>query len=407
MDERWNRLIPPSAPPAAHLGDAEFAQVELSQTADKHLADCAWCQQRRDSMSSQDREALDALLADLDARPVASQTLEAAREWSLPSALSALLVADETTWPDVAPAQLWRLSWRGEDTLAVVLERTSWWVRVAPLTTDVALADEYTLVTDKAGTSLRQPTGVFLRASATVPMFTFSRYLGDVEAVGNYSSTEALRRLETACLEQAEPPADLPTGPRLEPDDWDRLEALDALQDQMRWFETATHKVFDQDGLIVGRTEQSAGADKSVDVTELLRRDKDLRGLMESTGLAPGRLNDLKIGRIQPAPADRAALEKHFGVSVQGGYSEEARLALLEVVSEPAHRDDWSQWRDEPDTGTVEAEDRLVRFMEHLLDQPLAARSVATRSAEPPEPQTVEQWREVWRSRLAMRRRQP
>src|SRR5689334_17173074 len=94
MSESWNDLIPPAAGLSAHLGDTELAAVDLAPPAEKHLADCAWCQQRRQSLTPDSRQELASLLDELDNSDVPTVTVQAAAAWSLPSALVAALQAD-------------------------------------------------------------------------------------------------------------------------------------------------------------------------------------------------------------------------------------------------------------------------------------------------------------------------
>lgn len=401
MSESWHDLIPPAAGLSAHLGDTELADVDLAPSTEKHLADCAWCQQRRHSLSDDRRQELASLLDELDSVDVPAAAVQAASAWSLPSALVAALQADSSLWPAVAPTQLWRMSWRGQDALAVVLERDSWWARVAPLTTDTGLADEYTFLVDETETTLSQPAAIFMRATATVPLYTLSWFIGDV-ASAETDVRQALRRLEVAHLEQSPPPADVPTGSMLTPDDWDRLEALDALSEQMRWFEAATHGIVDDAGPLAGRVDASHEA--AVEASTLLnQRGIGLREVADGTGLAASKILDFKSGRLQPSAHDRAALTKHFGLPVRGGHSEDERFATFEVLCEPANRHHWYGWRGRQ--GGASPEDCLVPFMEDFMDHPVAARSV---SAQPTSGQDLsrEDWLRVVRDRLAMHRHQ-
>ena len=402
MSENWNDLVPPAWGVSKHLADGELAAADLTPAADKHLADCAWCRQGRQALSPDDRDGLAALLEQLDRVEVPKEVVQAASALALPGALIDALHTDQAEWPQVAPAQLWRLSWRGLDMLAVVLQRETWWARVAPLTTDVALADEYTYLAGEPSSILAQRTAIFLRATATVPLYTLSWYLGRVASSGNAGTAESLRRLEIACLQQSSPPADLPTGPPLAGDDWDRLEALETLSEQMGFFEAATHGIMDESGPIAGRVD--AGQENAEEASTLLRqRGVELRSLMAGTGLPAGRLTDWKSGHIPPSAEERTALTRYFHVPVKGGgHPENERLALFDLLCEPAHRNDWFASPAEP--GTPQPEDRLVPFMEHLLDHPVAARTVTTHGT-PGRELSREEWRNVWRDRLAINRR--
>lgn len=422
MTDRWDRITPPGMTPTAHLGDAELAAAQLPAAVEKHLADCRWCRTRRGALSDADRESLADLLADLDTVSAPAQTLEAAAALRLPAALTGVLESDAESWPDVAPAQLWRMSWHGKDALAVVLERNSWWVTVAPLSTDVELADEYTLVCDADATSLTHPTAVFLRAATTVPQFTLSRFLGDVRPAGVASPATELQRLNLACIQSAEPPSTVPTGPKLAVDDWDRQEALDSLVELMGWFEAATADVLDEDGAIVGGGPRSKENVDTIDVVELLKRSSaDLPTLAESTGLEPARIVTLLQGAGKPSAEERTALGEYFGVTVAGGAADKVRLALLEVLSEPANRALWRHadvatrssqgershetWTDDPSGAAGHRSGESVRpYIEDLLRHGFAARSVADTDRGHADG-GLEEWRAYWRDVLAHRRR--
>lgn len=422
MTHRWDRVTPPAETPTAHLSDSELAAAQLPAAAEKHLADCGLCRTRRGTLTDAERDSLADLLADLGTVSAPAETLEAAATLRMPEALTAALDSDAESWPDVAPAQLWRMSWRGQDALAVVLEHNSWWVTVAPLSTDVNLADEYTLVCDADATSLTHPTAVFLRAAATVPQFTLSRFLGDVRPVGVESPAAELQRLNLACIQSAEPPSTVPTGPKLAVDDWDRQEALDSLVHLMRWFEAATADVLDEDGAVVGGGSRPQENVDAVDVVDLLKRTTaDLPTLVESTGLQPARIVSLLQGSGKPSPEERAALGAHFGVTVAGGVTDTGRLALLEVLSEPANRDLWAHagtatissqrdrssegWRRERGSAEDRGSGESVRpYIEDLLTHGLAARSVTDASRGHVDG-GLEEWRAYWRDVLAHRRR--
>lgn len=424
MTDRTDRLVPPAVAPTAHLGDEELTAVELSNATAKHLADCAWCQTRRDALTFEDTDDLAALLKELDAAPVPDDAIAAAGNFALPGVLASLLDADETTVPPVQPAQLWRLVWRGQDALGVVLEQNSWWVTIAPLSTDVDLADEYTAVLESDATSLRHPTAVFMRAAMTVPQFTLAHYLGDVTPDGVENASEALRTLQTACLRNSVAPDALSTGHALREDDWDRQDALDSLAELMSWFKSATTDVLDKDGSIFGSDTASGDTEaigEEVDVVEALKKSrKELTELVERSGLEPARLLDLLQGGGKPTPNERRRLSEALGVNVTGGYTDVARLALLEIASEPAHRHLWlasnkvdeliaeeatavAPWGTPKPRSTRAREnpESLQPFLEQMFTQRVAARSVPNGGRGENDGGLAE-WRAYWRDRLAM-----
>lgn len=453
MTERWDRLVPPVVAPTAHLGEDQIAAVEPSDVAAKHLADCAWCQTRRAAVSDDERDELAALLHELDAAPAAEDALKVAGSFAVPTVLAQLLDVDATAMPSVAPAQLWRMVWNGHDALGVVVEKNSWWVTVAPLTTDQDLADEYTALCDADATSLSYPTAVFMRAATTVPKYTLAQFLGDVRPLGVADPTAELQRLQRACLQGTEPPDAMPTGRPLQVDDWDRQEALDGLVELMSWFESATSDVLDETGEIVGgereNADTAAGADdgtraeggrhrgdagrsgEPVDVVDALKSSNmKLGDLAAATGLDPARLLDFLQGGGKPNQPERDALGRALNVQVRGSYPDVARLALLEVVSEPEYRSLWresalddetdmrgsSRWT--PDdrhhdrvshlsearhASTASVGESLRPFMEQMLTQNVAARSV--HEASRGDDGSLDVWRDIWRDRLAHRRR--
>lgn len=453
MTERWDRLVPPVVPATAHLGEEEIAAVDISDAAAKHLADCAWCQTRRSALSDDERDELAALLSELDGVSVAQDALKVAGEFTVPSALAELLHADLASMPSVEPAQLWRMVWNGHDALGVVLEKNSWWVTVAPLTTDLDLADEYTALCDAHATSLSLPTAVFMRAAATVPQYTLAQFLGDLRPAGVADPTTELLRLQRACLKGIDPSGVIPTGRRLEVDDWDRQEALDGLVELMSWFESATSDVLDSTGAIVGGDPEEAAVSghdnvcgeigrhrgdfvpggESVDVVDALKNSgKSLPELVDSTGFDPSRLLDLLQGSGKPTQGEREVLAEVLGVQVRGSYPDVARLALLEIVSEPEHRPLWKKaevsvlgvgasgsgsWPADPRgfgdderaggpsprhaTEMITGES-LRPFLEQMFTQSIAARSVT--DANRNDDGSLDMWRDYWRDRLAHRK---
>ena len=81
-----------------------------------------------------------------------------ADEAVLPDQVRALMTAPASVG-DVEPGQIWRLTWRGRHLLVAVIEVADWQVLSAPVTTDVSLADELTLVVQAAPVSARHGPG--------------------------------------------------------------------------------------------------------------------------------------------------------------------------------------------------------------------------------------------------------
>ncbi|TXL62359.1 hypothetical protein [Aeromicrobium terrae] len=348
-------------------------------------------------MSQDERGELHELLGELDQISPSADVLNLAAEWALPSELASFVGASSNDFPSVAPGQLWRLSWLGNQMLAVVLSQSSWWTRVAPLTTDVDLADEYTLLIDPRCTSLALQTATFLRASASVPTFTLAQYLGDVGQVEGRDAVEALLSLEVAMIDGTLR-SDLSTGPMLAQSDWDRQEFLDSLQESMNWFEGAALSVLDDDGSIAGGS--SSLDDSEADVSDLLRTSQDLPSLVEATGIAPGRLLSLKTGRAKPQGPEIEVLSSYFGSKVRVGHPENMRIAALELIAEPANRQLWLEAAQSSEAGAPLSP---RKFLVDLIETPIAARTVYGPTSAPGNNATVEEWKRALRDRIAVR----
>jgi transcriptional regulator with XRE-family HTH domain len=395
MSEYRRRLVSPPASPSAHLSDPELASSDRSGGADKHLADCMWCRSRLASFDADEgaRHELAALLGELAGVAVPQSALDAAAAWSVPQHLASLLEADEALAPAVSAGQLWRLSWNGEQALAVVVNHKHWLTRVAPLTTDVVTADEYALLVSSSDSSLDQDAVVFTRAAATVPTFTLAQFLGDV-TVGGAPSGEFLKVLDSACLLGSNPADALPTGAPLRVDDWESQELLDSLQGQMEWFAAS---VMDVDG---HDAPGNGDAAESVSVQGLLatasREKQSLADIAALTGLEMSRVLNLMNGRATPTPAEVASIGDAFGQPAVSGLSPEDRNALLEVVSDPTLRPFRAKFNqsNQPSSDPSSVAPLLAR----LLNDGLAARS-SSGSDEAGS-------REKWRARIAFLQQQ-
>ena len=392
MNDWRDDLIRPPAAPSAHLDDSELIGNPRSTAAEKHLSDCAWCQ-RRASVAAPDDD-FSRLLEQLDAAPI-DLVLDAARGWKMPTSLRAVLAAEGTS-PPVAPSQLWSMLWQGQQSLVAVIERHGCWVKVAPVTTDVELADEYALVLAAHDTSLGVPAVVFVRARATVPLFVLDRFRGDVHVEGA-TLAEMATRTERA-LRAGEPVVGVPTGRDLVDTDIDRLETLEALQEEMAWFEAAVIDVLDAEGDLRWMPGGEQSAVPALPAAELLRRPGlQEADLIESTGIEPVRVLELMRGGIEPNPAEVLALRGYFGEEIGSNLGEKAHLALIEVVSEPSKRIARQRWNADhaPDAGP----ETVGALIERVLQEPLAARTV-TGSHEVDG--STEAWRIYWRSRLTV-----
>ena len=81
--------------------------------------------------------------------------------------------------------QLWRLEWDGWVTLALVLdiqgEGMDATLLVAPVTTEIEAADQYTLVVAPERSPLELPLAVWVALRTHVPLFTLDRMLGQTD----------------------------------------------------------------------------------------------------------------------------------------------------------------------------------------------------------------------------------
>jgi hypothetical protein len=164
----------------------------------------------------------------------------ASRNAVLPDQVRALMAAPASVG-DVEPGQIWRLTWRGRHLLVAVIEVTDWQVLSAPVTTDVSLADELTLLVEAAQSPLATGLAVWVRSRTAIPLFVFDKPLGTLPLIGttHISAQAALQQLTRAHLTGSAAPGHLPVGTLLSENDVDRLAMHDALWEQAGWFAAA------------------------------------------------------------------------------------------------------------------------------------------------------------------------
>lgn len=389
MTDPKGRLVSPPVAPTAHLDDAEIAGVTSRPGSEKHLADCALCRSRRARFENGGAEALHHLLADLDATPVSEDAVKATSQWHIPTRLVQLLDSAPEDFPAVAPGQLWRLSWGGEQALVAIVRRDRWNVRVMPVTTDVVFADEYTVVLDEDDTCLGNTSAVFGRAATTVPTLTLAQFLGDVTVNGT-PARDVLEPLDGACIRGRRLELDVPTGTRLGEPDWETHELLDALQEQMQWFAAAVSDV--------PELNDDDDADSSADVVEIQHalasaaREIDLSDLAERTGVGMGRLVDLLGGRSRPSPEEVSSLSAALGRKVSSGVSPADLAELVVAVSEPALRALRSRFNEQIEPSADPAS--IGPLVSRLLEEGMAARTSSSGDGEPTS-------RRKWQAALA------
>lgn len=89
----------------------------------------------------------------------------------------------ESPLPNVSPGQLWRGSWRSEALLLLVLEVKSTHVAASPVTTDVEMADGYTLLVPAAESPLDVSLAIFAGLTLDVRPIALDAYFGQLDAV--------------------------------------------------------------------------------------------------------------------------------------------------------------------------------------------------------------------------------
>src|SRR6266571_4519699 len=405
MGEPWEpMLIPPPAAASSHLSDEELFTRHTPASA-KHLADCAWCRHRLDA-------ARTVMAAEADDDEDFEHALRAG-QWRddfkqvsgklvLPDQVRALMTAPASVG-DVEPGQLWRLTWRFRHLLVAVIEVADWQVLSAPVTTDVSLADELTLLVEAAQSPLTTDLAVWVRSRAAVPLFAFDRPLGTLPLIGSahLSAKAALQRLTRAHLTGSAAPSNLPVGRPLSENDVDRLAMHDALWEQTDWFAAASAGLIDSDGaLMAARELPGTGQNSAQPLSDLLRGSGlSLPQLAARTGIKMGRLVDLARPGATANPEEIAAIEEATSGEVAINYGDQQLKAMtaLTEVSRPTWRAARQRWTQDKRRG-AESEDPAA-LVTHLLEQPMAARSI---HQEYEAADAQQRLRQYWRERVSM-----
>jgi hypothetical protein len=403
MGEPWEpRLIAPPAAASSHLTDGElFTATTPGQV--KHLADCAWCSHRQDAASAgMAAEADDDFEQALRAGQWRDEFKDASRGTVLPDQVRALMTAPASVG-DVEPGQIWRLTWRGRHLLVAVIEVADWQVLSAPVTTDVGLADELTLLVQAGQSPLATDLAVWVRNRAAIPLFAFDRPLGALPLIGSVpvSARAALQQLTRTHLTGSAAPDYLPVGTPLSENDVDRLALHDALREQSDWFAAAGAGLIDSDGVLTAAQEQPKREQHSAQpLSDLLRGSGlSLRELAAQTGISMGRLVDLARPGATAKPEEITSIEEATSGEVATTSPDQQLKAVtaLTEVSRPAWRTARQRWTQDKRHGT-ESEDPAA-LVAHLLEHPVAARSIR-RELEPANDQ--QRLLQHWRERVAM-----
>lgn len=221
---------PPVAIADAHLLDVDLLSPEPSGL--KHLAECGWCQQRQ-QIAERHHDQFD----DDDFLHAARQRAETggvaalAHLTRLTSGLQAL-TGDAMAREDVAAGQLWRLRWGQVTELAVVVGIDRWWVTVAPVTTDVNAADEYSVLLPPTASALNTAVAVCFSLECTIPLFVFDRVvapatrptLDKAQAAAQLPPPDTVRDVWRAWRRSSSAPPNLTYGCALDDGDLDRRE---------------------------------------------------------------------------------------------------------------------------------------------------------------------------------------
>jgi hypothetical protein len=180
------QLMPPVTAADPHLLDTDLGG-RLSEPQEKHLACCGWCQQRLTQETAHpDLADEDEFVSAAKARIASDAGTEMKRLTTVRPSIHRLTLSPDSR-DDVKIGQLWRLRWRETTDVALVVALDRWWVTVAPVTTDVAAADEYSVVLPKTATVLNVSVAVCFSLECVVPLFTFDQLIapaGQTTTVG-------------------------------------------------------------------------------------------------------------------------------------------------------------------------------------------------------------------------------
>jgi hypothetical protein len=405
MGEPWEpMLIAPPAAASSHLSDGELF-TGTSPGHVKHLSDCAWCSRRLEAASA-------AMAAEADSDEDFEQALRAgqwrdefkhaSQEAVLPDQVRALMAVPASVG-DVEPGQIWRLTWRGRHLLAAVIEVADWQVLSAPVTTDVSLADELTLLVEAAQSPLATGLAIWVRSRAAIPLFVFDRPLGTLPLIGTarMRAQAALQQLTRAHLTGSAAPGNLPVGTLLSENDVDRLAMHDALWEQADWFAAAGAGLIDSEGALMAARELPKTERHSAQpLSDLLHHSGlSLRQLAAQTGISMGRLVDLARPGATAKPEEITAIEEATSAEVATNSADQQLKAMtaLAEVSRPTWRVARQRWTQNKLHG-AESEDP-VALVTYLLEHPVAARSIHREREAANEQQRL---RQHWRERVAM-----
>jgi hypothetical protein len=223
----------PAASDEQHLLDSDLGTA-LSGASLKHLADCGWCG-RRQAMA---HESLDPAEEEAFLRAARTRVRDSIKGFQALTRLGPGLRAlmDESyDRGDVEPGQIWRLRHGSSTAVGVILDIEHWWVTVAPVTTDIVAADEYSLLVGDMATVLGVPAALCISLECVVPLITLDRLVTPstktrlADNAGQLPRVEDVRRVWLAWRRGDVPPVGFSYGQPVIDGDLDRRELRSAV----------------------------------------------------------------------------------------------------------------------------------------------------------------------------------
>ncbi|MEU4159237.1 hypothetical protein [Actinoplanes sp. NPDC026670] len=370
-------LHPPVSLASAHLLDGDLLAPTVAGS--KHLVECGWCQQRQQAADRHHGDDLDDA-AFLQAARHRAMTAGAAVLGPLTRLTPALheLTRDTDVREPVTVGQLWRLRREQATELAVIVAVDQWWVTVAPVTTDLAAADEFSLLLPASATPLNVALAVCVSLDCTVPMLVLDTLIAPAGRPGltqQMPAPQTLRDVWRAWRRGEPTPAGPVYGTALDEGDLDRRELRDAVATGF--------------APLIGASAAIPGSDPLSEVTPLAQRVRD-RGLRPSqmareTGLPMEVFTRIgRDGRVTPNEAGQLApllgLDRTTVLAANPPLDDD----LITEVSQPGYRRGLRRLA----AATCSTEDDQRWLMAQTV-APIASRTVTGRD---PEPAAVNPW---------------
>jgi hypothetical protein len=325
---------PPASIANQHLLDGDLLSPQPHGW--KHLAECGWCRQRQQAAEQHtddldDEEFLRAARQRADSGGAAAM----AAITTLTPQLHAL-VQDTPARDDVAVGQLWRLRWEDTIELAVVVNVDRWWVTVAPVTTELEAADEFSLLLPRTASELDTDLTVCFSLECVVPLFVFDRLIAPAtrptldheQGKAQLPPPDTLRDVWRAWRRSGSVPADLTYGIALDDGDLDRRELRSAIATSFSELGSSSSRVpGDPFGEVVPLTERVTGTGLG------------LRELAKASGLDREVFLRIKQGgRVSHQEAERLAGVLNTDVQSLLDGNPPLEDDLIVAVSRPRHR---------------------------------------------------------------------